>query len=109
MSSSRIGILGPDERKSELTQLLSKRERREIDELQSRTPLAELAAQRLAMGHDLELVEHEVTDVRKQIYSYDLVLQVRDKWWVRRQLDEQLSPRSGPADGALATPSSNWT
>ncbi|MFM2097343.1 MAG: hypothetical protein RIS70_4467 [Planctomycetota bacterium] len=101
LGQARERILSADESASQLGQLLERQDRlgREIDDLAARgRRWPQLAAQRAAMVKEIEEVEVSVQQLQQQLQSFDLVLQVRDKWWQRRNVEEELVSLGPPVD-----------
>lgn len=94
LNSSRDRLLESDGDTGLLPQLMSKREKlhAEVEELATRSRRwPQLMAERADLGREIEQLDHAVVDLQRQLQSYDLVLQARDKWGARRQIDEQLA------------------
>lgn len=101
LAQARERILSADESASQLGQLLEKQDRlsREIEDLAARgRRWPQLASQRAAMVKEIEEIETTVQQLQQQLQSFDLVVQVRDKWWQRRKIEEDLASLGPPVD-----------
>jgi len=101
LAEARQQILAPDDSTCQLSHLLDRHDRlrREVDELAIRgRRWPQLASQRSNMVKEIEELERLVQEVQLELQRYDLVLQVRDKWWQRRGVEEQLAAMGPPLD-----------
>lgn len=101
LNTSRTRLLSVDSGTGVLPLLVAKREKltAEVEELATRSRRwPQLMAERADLGREIEQLDHAIADLQRQLQSYDLVLQAKDKWGARRQIDEQLAVLGVSAD-----------
>ncbi len=100
LESSRLRLLAPEERPSQIMHLWAERDklRGQIDELSSLTRRSwRLSSQRDQLAPAIAAAESEATTVDRQLRLVELAISEQPKWATRLELNEQLAA-IGPHD-----------